>query len=291
MFDRIHLDTLAAVVHEGSFEGAARRLSVTPPAVSQRIRALEEKAGVALVLRGPPARATETGRRLVRHAEDLALLDLTLSRDLGGGPQELPRLKIAVNADSLATWFPDAIAGLGGFLFDLVIDDQDYSAEWLRRGEVLGAVSSDGRPLPGCDVHPLGIFRYQATASPGFIRRWFADGITAAALARAPAIQFNHKDRLQRDWAEAFTGQEIALPCHRIGESAAFLELTERGFGWGMNPEPLIKDALAAGRLVRLAPEQPMDVALYWQVARLPGRALLPVTQAIRAAARRALTG
>lgn len=289
MFDPAQLRALAAVLSSGSFEAAARMLNVTPSAVSQRIKALEEQAGTALVLRGQPARATPTGARMARHAEDMALLDQALAHDLGLGGGGWPRLKIAVNADSLATWFPAAMAALPDVLFDLEIDDQDHSAEWLRRGAVQAAVTGDSRALPGCDPHPLGALRYVATAAPAFAARWFAQGLTPAAFAAAPALEFNRKDRLQRDWVQALTGQAIDLPCHRIGSSTAFVEAAERGIGWGMNPECLVQRATAAGRLVVLAPGRPLDVSLFWQVTRLPGGALRPLTGAVKAAARAVL--
>ncbi|MBS0565006.1 MAG: LysR family transcriptional regulator ArgP [Proteobacteria bacterium] len=289
MFDRDQLRALAAVLHEGSFDAAARALNVTPSAISQRIRALEEAAGAALVVRGPPARPTATGARLARHAADLTLIEAGLARDLGLARPARPALRIAVNADSLASWFLDAMERLDGPLFDLVIDDEGHSAEWLRRGEVQGAVTSDGRAVPGCDCRALGALRYLATATPGFAARWFADGVTAAALSAAPALEFNAKDRLQRDWVRGLTGQAPALPCHRIASPGAFVEATLRGLGWGMNPECLVAPAIAAGRLVALAPDRPLDVALFWQVARLPGDALGPLTSAVRAAAGRVL--
>lgn len=286
MFDRAQLQALAAVLTGGSFEAAARALRVTPSAISQRIRALEEQAGAVLVLRNQPARPTAAGARLVRHSEDMALLEAGVAADLGLGATGRPRLKIAVNADSLATWFPAALASLPDFLFDLEIDDQDHSADWLRRGEVQAAVTGDATALPGCDCHPLGALRYVATASMAFRDRWFAAGLTAAALQAAPALEFNRKDRLQRDWAAGAVGAPVDLPCHRIGSTSVFIDAAERGIGWGMNPEVLARPSIAAGRLVALMPDMPLDVRLYWQVTRLPGDALSPLTRAVRAAAK-----
>lgn len=290
MYDRAQMQALAAVLAEGSFEAAARVIGVTPSAISQRIRALEEAAGAALVLRRTPVEATGLGARIARHAEDLALLDAALAADLGRPAPDRPRLRITVNADSLATWFPAALARMAGeALYDLEIDDQDHAGDWLRAGAVQAAVTGEGRALPGADVHPLGHMRYLATASPGFAARWFPDGVTVEALAAAPALRFNDKDRLQHNWAQEETGVEVALPCHRVGSSTAFVALAERGIGWGVNPEPLVRDALAAGRLVTLGGGRPLDVALYWHAARLPGAALAPLTRAVRAEARVAL--
>jgi LysR family transcriptional regulator, chromosome initiation inhibitor len=287
MIDAALLDALAAVLRTGSFDGAARALNVTPSAISQRIRAFEERMGCALVVRSQPVRPTEAGARLARHAEDVRLLEQALAADLGFGLERGARLKIAVNADSLATWILPALAALPDLLFDLEIDDQDHSADWLRRGAVVAAVTAGGAPVPGCDAEPLGALRYLPTASPGFVARWFAGGVDAASLARAPALRFNAKDRLQEDWAERLTGARPALPFHQIGSSTAFVEAARLGIGWGLNPEALVTDDLAAGRLVALGPA--LDVALAWQVNRRMAGALGPLTRAVRAAARAVL--
>ncbi len=290
MFDDAQLQALAAVLRHGSFDRAAAVLHVTPSAVSQRIRALEEQAGATLVHRGPPARGTATGLRLARHADDRAILEAALAADLGRAPPTAT-LRIAVNADSLATWVLPALAAVPGALYDLVIDDQDHSADLLRRGEVQAAITGQPGPLRGCDTHPLGALRYVATAAPEFRDRHFAGGLTAEAFARAPALSFNAKDRLQADWAAGILGRPVVLPVHRIGSSHAFVDAARLGLGWGMNPEPLARAALAAGTLVALDPDRPMDVALYWQTARLTAPALAPLTRALRAAARAALIG
>ncbi len=283
MLDYSALLALAEVIRRGSFEAAAAALRVTPSAVSQRIKALEERMGAVLVLRGQPCVATETGGRLVRHLDQVQLLEQAL------GQAAVPaQVRVAVNADSLATWFLPALAGPEGLLFDLVIDDQDHSDEWLRRGEVLAAVTAHPGPVAGCDTRPLGRLRYIATASPAFVARWFAAGISAQALSQAPALTFNHKDRLQSDWVARQIGRRLSLPCHRLPSTQAFVEATLLGVGWGMNPEPLVADHLASGRLVALAPE-PLDVPLHWQSLRAMAAPLGPLSRAVRAAARQGL--
>ncbi len=283
MHDPAHLEALAAVLRSGSFEGAAAALNVTPSAVSQRIRALEERVGTAVVIRAQPCRPTPAGARLARHAEDVALLEHALAADLGQETSR-PHVRIAVNADSLATWFLPALAGVPGLLYDIVLDDQDHSADLLRRGEVQAAVTAHGAPVAGCDAHRLGRLRYLATASPAFAARWFPDGVTAGALTAAPALTFDRKDRLQADWAEAAAGRPVALPTHLLPSSQAFVDAARLGLGWGMNPEPLVAADIAAGRLVALSAGT-LDTELHWQVARLAGRPLAALTAAVRRAA------
>jgi len=291
MLDYALLSALAAVIRTGSFERAAQQLHVTPSAVSQRIKLLEERLGAVLVIRGQPCTATEAGQRLCRHVDQVALLENALHRSLPGlGSETRPAaLRIAVNADSLATWFVAAMAKTSGYLFDLVLDDQDHSAEWLRRGEVLAAVTAHGKPIQGCDCYPLGALRYIATASPDYVARWFPEGFDEASAARAPCMIFNQKDRLQALWLRHVLGTDIHPPLHWLPSSQAFVDAALAGIGWGMNPEPSISDHLRTGRLVALQPDRALDVPLFWQQSRIVGPLLTDLTRAALDAARTAL--
>lgn len=290
------LTALAAVLRSGSFERAARMLGVTSSAISQRIRALEEQVGSPLIIRSQPCQPTEAGQRLFRHAEEIALLEQGVRRDLGlekrGGHAGAvwPSLRIAVNADSLATWFVPAMAAVPETLFDLVLDDQDHSADWLRRGEVRAAISGSAQAVQGCDCRPLGALRYVATASPAFHRDWFGGpGVTPLTLAQAPVLTFNAKDQLQSRWAEGATGCAEIGPSHWLPSSQAFVDAAIAGLGWGMNPEILVGRHLAKGRLIPLIDAQPLDVPLYWHVSRSIKTQLAPLTAAVVEAARAVL--
>jgi LysR family transcriptional regulator, chromosome initiation inhibitor len=297
MLDYALLSALAAVVRTGSFERAAQQLNVTPSAVSQRIKLLEERIGAVLVIRGQPCLATEAGQRLCQHVEQVALLESALRQNLPGLESETRpvTLRLAVNADSLATWFIPAMAKTEGLLFDLVLDDQDYSADWLRRGEVVAAVTSHGRPIQGCNCYSLCALRYVATASPGFVQHWFAEGFSAQTAARAPCLVFNPKDQLQAIWLRQALGRqplgsEVQPPLHWLPSSQAFVDGALAGLGWGMNPELLVQDHLQAGRLVALKPSQPLEVPLYWQQSRIVGPLLADLTRAVLGTARAMLS-
>lgn len=296
MLDYPLLMALAAVIRTGSFERAARQLHVTPSAVSQRVKLLEERLGTVLVVRGQPCTGTAAGQRLCQHVEQVTLLESELRGTLPGlSPADGPlTLRIAVNADSLATWFIAAMAELPGCLFDLVLDDQDHSTEWLRKGEVLAAVTASAAPVPGCNSHPLGALRYRATASPDYLHRHFADGVTADALANAPCLTFNRKDQLQAQWlrmvlSDRDPAQAPTPPTHWLPSTHAFVDGALAGLGWGMNPDPLVADHLATGRLVELVPGRPLDVPLHWQQSRIAGTALADLSRAVLRAGRRAL--
>lgn len=292
MLDYASLFALATVVREGSFERAARALHVSPSAVSQRIRLLEERVGCALVVRGQPCRATDMGRRLCQHADRVRLLEHELQADLPSLAAEGPMrvtLPVAVNADSLATWLAPALthyAAQAPVLMDVVVDDQDHTADWLRSGAVLAAVTAHARPATGCNSRPLGAMRYRAAASPAFVARYFAQGVGAGSLAQAPGLLFNTKDELQARWVRRLCHRHVDLPCHRLPSSQAFVAAAEAGMGWGMQPEQLIAPQLAAGSLVELVPDTPLDVPLYWQQARAASGVLDGLTRAVLAAAR-----
>ncbi|MCF8169120.1 MAG: LysR family transcriptional regulator ArgP [Rhodoferax sp.] len=295
MLDYASLSALAAVVREGSFERAARALHVTPSAVSQRIRLLEERIGCALVVRGQPCEATETGRRLCQHVDRVRLLEHELHGEV---PTLVPdgnirvSLPIAVNADSLATWFAPALAAFAAkalVLMDVVVDDQDHTSEWLRSGMVVAAVTGTSRPASGCNSQPLGTMRYLAAASPEFVQRYFAHGVGASALAQAPSLVFNTKDELQSRWVQRLCHRHIELPRHTLPSPQTFVAASVAGMGWGLHPQSLISYQLKDGSLVELVPNVPLDVPLYWQQARAASSLLDGLTREVVAAAGLAL--
>jgi LysR family transcriptional regulator (chromosome initiation inhibitor) len=295
MLDYSALSALAAVVREGSFERAARALHVTPSAISQRIRLLEERVGCALVVRDQPCRATETGRRLCQHVDRVRVLEQELQGALPAlAPQGETRvaLPIAVNADSLATWAAPPIAAFGAahpVLMEVAVDDQDHTTEWLRSGAVLAAVTGTARPAAGCNSQPLGAMRYLAAASPAFMQRYFADGVGAGSLVEAPSLVFNAKDELQARWARRLCHRHVELPRHTLPSSQAFVTAALAGMGWGLHPQALIAPYLANGSLVELLPDAPLDVPLHWQYTRAASGLLDGLSREVLAAARGAL--
>ncbi|MEM6636376.1 MAG: LysR family transcriptional regulator ArgP [Pseudomonadota bacterium] len=288
--DYNHLTTLATVDRLGSFEAAAAELGITPSAISQRIRALEDRVGTSLLVRSQPVTATTTGRRLVRHAREVDLLEAALISDIGldsaNRTDAQPVVRVAVNADSLATWLIPALAEVREFMVDVVVDDQDHSADWLRRGDVAAAITGIPGPVAGCAAHRLGALRYLATASEEFVDKWFKNGVDAAVLAQAPALTFNRKDRLQADWAAAVTGNRISPRTHFLPSSQALMEAARRGMGWCLIPEPLVEEHVASGNLVVVLADKPLDTPLFWQTARVTAGALSNLTRAVRQAAK-----
>src|SRR5258708_27490460 len=282
--DSAQLAAFAAVIREGSFERAARTLNVTRSAVSQRVKQLEERVGQVLVRRGVPCVPTEAGQRLFRHAHQMSQLEAEALASLQGTGVAGAMVSIAVNADSLATWFIDALAPLArdhGLAFDVLVEDQDHSSDLLRQGRVMAAVTSDPRAVQGCRVVRLGAMRYRAVASPQFVRRFFPTGVDATSLATAPLLGFNRKDSLPARFAPRATWRALGAPVHWLPSSQAFVAAALAGMGWGMNPEALVRGHLEAGTLVDLARQEPIDVVLYWQHWRLEISALSSLTDSV----------
>ncbi|WP_432852762.1 LysR family transcriptional regulator ArgP [Amycolatopsis sp. CA-161197] len=284
--------TLLAVVDEQSFDRAAAVLHVTPSAVSQRVKALEQRLGRVLILRTKPVRLTGSGQVVVRFARQLTRLEEDTRAELGlVGAAEPVTLPIAVNADSLATWFLPALAAVPAVgsapavAFDLHSEDQDHTATLLREGLVMAAVTSAPNPVQGCTSARLGRMRYRAVASPAFVARWLTDRPLPEALPAAPAVLFGRKDELQDRFLRGLTRRGATGVRHFVPSSESFVDAVAAGLGWGMVPELQHR----ADELVDLAPDHPADVPLYWQQWKLDSPALATVAAAVVAAAATAL--
>lgn len=286
--------TLAAVVDAGTLEAAAAELSITPSAVSQRLKQLEQRLGRVLVVRSKPVRTTEAGAAVVRLARQLALLEHDALAAFGGDDAASARpttVPLAVNADSLGTWFLPALARIAEqhrVVFDLHRDDQDFTAELLETGTVMGAVTSRAAPVAGCVVRPLGVMRYTAVATPGWVARWCPEGADAAALADAPRVDFDRRDDLQGEYLRLLGTDAAEPPRHYVPASNDFATAVKLGLGWGLLPGFQSDDELADGRLVALG-GPPIDVPLYWQQWNLGSPLLDAIAEGITAEARRAL--
>ena len=278
--------TLLAVVDEGTFDAAAAALHVTPSAVSQRVKALEHRVGRVLVLRTKPAWLTESGEVVVRFGRQLSQLEGDARAELGLS-DEGASLPIAVNADSLATWFLPALARVPGVYYELHREDEDHTTRLLREGMVMAAVTSSADAVQGCTVRRLGQMRYQPMATPAFAERW----LTGGSLADAPVVVFDRRDVLQDRFVRRVTRRPGASARrHYVPASEAYVEAIVAGLGWGLVPDAQAEPLLRAGALVDLAPGRWANVPLYWQQWKLDSPALTAVADAVAAAARERLS-
>lgn len=286
----MHLDqlrALLAVVDHGTFDAAARALHITPSAVSQRIKGLERSTGRVLVERATPCRATGAGEMLVRAARQMVVLEEDVRAAMGEGGSAAVDMPVAVNADSLATWFEAVLtdaAGWDDIRLQLEVEDEEYSTDHLRRGGVVGAVTADPVPVAGCRTEALGAMRYLPVASRALADR-YARG-RGYAWEAMPVLRFNAKDELQAGFLRDL-GVTAAPPTSRVPSSEGFVAAARAGLGWAMVPEAQIGDDLETGRLVLLRGRSHRDVPLYWQVWTLQTPRIERVSAAVHEAARR----
>jgi LysR family transcriptional regulator (chromosome initiation inhibitor) len=262
------LAVLDAVASHGSFDKAALALGITQSAVSQRIKALEDASGRLLIIRGQPAVPTGLGQRLIVHHRNVKLMEASLDIDLGNSVS-MPEIAIAIDADSLATWFPDTLPALLApprCQLDVRLADSDSALQMVRDGTVFGCVAAEsGTAIDAAaatSVTPLGTLRYVCVATPVFAGHWFGDGFIAEAVQLAPAVVGQH-GLLARFLAEQLSLRE-PFPHHTLPAEAARRSCVQDGLAYGLMPQRLAAQALATDRLVDLMPGSTLDVPLSW---------------------------
>lgn len=297
MLDVRQLQALAAVIEHGGFGPAAQALNLTLAAVSLRIKSLEEHLGQRLLVRGKTVRATAAGQALLAHVKQLQMMEADLLAGLQGGGE--PRadaawqsLSVAINADSVASWFLPGVAPLlqrHRLLLEIMIDDQDHTHDALKSGDVIGCVTTLAQAMRGCVAEPLGVMRYRCVAAPAVVQRCRTPrgAVSPHQLLAQPAIIFNRKDALQDGFlAQHFGLKQPNYPRHFAPAVDAFETAIELGLGWGMVPEQHL--ARRPG-LQEMLPGATVDVVLYWQHWTREPLSAQRLTQAVKAAAHASL--
>ncbi|MDP2407398.1 MAG: LysR family transcriptional regulator ArgP [Hydrogenophaga sp.] len=294
-FDPDALECLAAIIEEGGFERAAQRLSITQSAVSQRLRALEAQVGTVLIVRSRPLKPTPAGQLMLKHAKMQRLLRADLEKDLKelapsstGNGREEERISVAINADSIATWALPALNALaqGGLPIEIITDDQEFTHEWLREGQVLGCVTSLGQALRGCKMEALGTMDYVMVAQAAYAATRCPKGLNAHNFHQLPYIAFNRKDHLQHGFVEqAFELPRVMLKQLFVPSSEGQVRAVRAGWGVSVLPELSVREFIASGELVNLAPRHRLSVALYWHCWNLSSDVLDALSSALRSAA------
>ena len=287
------LAVLDAVASHGSFEKAATALGISQSAVSQRIKALEDAAGRLLIVRGQPAVPTGLGQRLVSHHRNVRLMEASLDIDLGN-KISMPEISLAVDAASLATWFPLSLQPLLSpprCQLNIQQANRDMALHLVREGSVFGSIAAaqphGDHAANGPEVTPLGRLRYACVATPVFAGHWFGDGFSAEAARLAPAVVSD------RDMMAGFLREVLDLdgpyPHHTMPMSPASAECIHGGLAYGLMPLSQATRPLADGRLVDLAPGRHVDVALNWHAWNLDTPFTRALGEQIIATARRSL--
>lgn len=290
MLDPKGLVAFLAILQQGSFDKAASQLCITPSAISQRLKLLEENLGQNLIIRTPPLRPTQAGTALLKYGQQLKQLNYLLQQELA--PKQTQAwfpLAIAVNADTLATWLLDCLAPWclqHQVLLQVRVDDQEQTHYLLQQGEVLACISALAKVNHGCRCLPLGKVRYHCVASPAFQACYFANGVRPESFSTAPMVRFNDKDDLQHTYLRTYFDLDgDALAQHIMPSSESFVRWIELGIGFGLAPEAQIMQSLATGKLVKLTPDCPLDIPLYWHQWGLETELTRSLTQAIQAGA------
>ncbi|CEK09232.1 ArgP/LysG family DNA-binding transcriptional regulator [Legionella hackeliae] len=273
--DQRGLQALDAVIQTQSFAAAAKQLFITQPAVTQRIKQMENQFGQPLLIRHLPYQATPLGEKLLSLLRRTRLLEEHLLQEIH---QELPsRLSVALNRDSLETWFTRLLAKLG-FLekinIDIITDDQEVTIDYFRKGSVSACVTTYDRALPGCECSLLGHMTYLLVASPDFINRHFNNKRTVEEnLLRAPSIVFDNRDRLPEHFLNHFFKKTLQLRhYHRVPSVQAYKQFALQGYGYGWIPSLDITNELENGQLQELFPDMRWQMALYWHYWQLPAK-------------------
>ena len=295
--DPRQLAAFDATVQTGSLSAAALTLRITLAATSLRIKALEASLGQRLLVRGKIARATPAGQALLTHIKQVRLLEADLAHTLqpsaatGSKSATYQNISVAVNADSLASWFfPGIQAALQKhkLTLNVTVDDQDHTLEWLKNGDVIGCVTTLATPLRGCIAEPLGTMRYRCVAAPGLRDKLLGKkrSIGLHQLVTQPAIGFNRKDGLQDQFLQQCFGvTDLSYPRHYIPAVDAYRQGLLTGMGWGMQADIQAPHDIPSGVLVDLFPGQFVDIPLFWHHWHREAPQAGRLTLAIKAAA------
>ena len=268
-FDYKLLHALHMVMQEQSFERAAEVLCISQSAVSQRIKQLESFVAHPVIVRGQPIEATPVGEQLLAHYRQVQHLESALLPELlPDATAESVKLSIAVNADSVATWFFDVMTPLlktQPVELNIIIANEARTVENLKSGEAFAAVSLQERALTGYQSYELGTMEYFLVASPSFQARYFADGINRESLRHAPGVSFDPKDDMHIRFIEEHFGLEAgSYPRHTVRSSEAFVEMARQGLAYCLLPRLQMQQYLERGELVNILPEKSLVQTLYW---------------------------
>ncbi|MCX6123369.1 MAG: ArgP/LysG family DNA-binding transcriptional regulator [Proteobacteria bacterium] len=287
------INALIAVSNEGAFSKAAKVLRITQPAVSERIRLLEEKLGLPLLVRKVPVELTEAGCKLIAYANQVSVLEAAVLQSLSlrqPSSEKRALIPIAVNFDSLATWFSLALCdfnALGVARLEIISDDQTLTRNLLADGRVLGCVSSESHTVPGCLVESLGKMRYVCVCEPNLKRSAFSKGKDIESFAKVPAIIYGRNDKLHDDWLKKISGDSrpIEPQYFYVPHIVAMKQMVLAGNSYALLPEVFIQEELESGILVQLREKTYVDVELFWHVNSIETPVLKKLSSIVKNAA------
>jgi LysR family transcriptional regulator, chromosome initiation inhibitor len=271
MFDYRQLEALSVLAREGTFLKASKRLGLSQPAVSERIRLLEQAVGSPLIIRSVPVQPTHQGQRLINHFYEVSLMESSVVDTLGmnhDATESLPIIPVAVNFDSLATWFIPAVSPLleqRKCIFQFQSLDQRLTIEELKAGRVVACVSSVKTAPGGCVSEFLGHLNYICVSSPDFLKRYFAKGPALRDLIAAPSVVYGKDDYMHDEFLRRHFKKEHAAPSYMfVPHLNAMRETILSGYAYGLLPEISVTQDLRVGTLKEVTPGKRLVTELYW---------------------------
>ncbi len=267
MLDQKDLKCLIEIIDEGGFEAGAKVLNLTTGAVSQRIRRLESMVGMQLVVRGRPPHLTETGEQIMSFARRIWLLQNEMDRSIALDRDPRATIPVAVNHDSLACWFLEAVKSFTkevGLFVDVKTSNSEETHELFVAGHVLATVTSNPKPVPGCKVRYIGTIQYMAVCSQDFAATYFPSGVDANSLRNAPAVYYDRQDSVSSPLLKAYGLNPNNVQRHYLPGTAELYRATAIGMGWSTMPVPYLEMHSNAPQFITLQPAS-IPVKLYWK--------------------------
>lgn len=266
MIDYRGIEALYTVQKLQNFELAAKKLFITQSAVSQRIKGLEDYYGEPVLIRTLPYRPTKLGRQLIAHYKKISLLEEELDEELRA-IKVTPVISIAINRDSLETWFLDVIEGevFRDVILDIIADDQELTLNYLKNGTVSACLSTSENEILGGKAAFLGNMQYVLVASPDFVKRYFSSKDPVKNLQNAPALKFDQNDYLHERYLEKyFSINGTELKYNVVPSVKGFKKFALLGYGYALIPKIDILQELKQKKLIQLFPDKTWNIPLYW---------------------------
>jgi LysR family transcriptional regulator for bpeEF and oprC len=280
--DRLQqIEVFRRVVETGNITRAARDLSMSQPNVSRIVAELEQRLGVALLLRSPRGLATtEAGQ--VFYAEAVRVVDALEEAEASArGSQAALHgpLRVACTAtlfnSIVMPWLPDFLTEHPGITMEALLDARisELIEEGIDLAIRVGPVSDQS-----LIARRLGQIELALFASPDYLRRHGApqrpEGLEEHAIC-APS-KSRQPVPLRLEGPEDAVCEMTIVPRFRATDVEAVRHATESGFGIGLLPVATAATAVRAGRLAEVLQgwrTEPHDVHAIWPASRaLPRR-------------------
>ncbi|MGJ4995782.1 LysR family transcriptional regulator [Bradyrhizobium sp. HKCCYLR20261] len=287
------LETFVWVSRLGSFRRAADQLGSSQPAISARIRELEEELGVSLLVRGSrPVQLSSHGRDLLRYAEEITELAEQLQERAGRMHAIFGMVRIGAT-HAVANWMPQFIAEMRarftGIEIRLNVDYNDILLDLLSKGRVDIAIIVGPLDDPGIGYSPLYANELSWVASRS--AKIIPSVLTPAALKRTPILTDSQKSVIHRvtfNWFRASGTEPLRLdtcsgPIYRM-------RLVETGEWIGVFPESAIAALADLEKVVVLAGNPPFPAIEFGIAYRLTAD-FLPTVKLVVEAARKSYSG